>query len=34
VATAEATEWLVISGPEPLAFPTHETMVTNFFAQG
>jgi len=33
-ATEEATEWLVIASPEPLAFPTHETVVTNFFAQG
>jgi ADP-ribose pyrophosphatase YjhB (NUDIX family) len=31
-ATDEATEWLVISGPRSLAFPTHETVVSSYFA--
>ncbi|MGP3966299.1 NUDIX domain-containing protein [Streptomyces sp. 6N223] len=31
-ATAEATEWLVIDEPVPLAFPTHTAVVEAYFA--
>lgn len=31
-ATSEATEWLVISAHQPLAFPSHDTVVRGFFA--
>ncbi len=30
--TEEATEWLVITQPAPLAFPTHEAAVRTYFA--
>jgi 8-oxo-dGTP diphosphatase len=30
--TSEATEWLVLTGPERLAFPTHTDAMTAFFA--
>ncbi|MFD5316333.1 NUDIX domain-containing protein [Streptomyces sp. NPDC127098] len=33
VATPEATEWLVIHEPTPLAFPTHTEVVEEFFAR-
>lgn len=31
--TDEATEWLVITAPQRLAFPTHTTVVRDFFAR-
>jgi ADP-ribose pyrophosphatase YjhB (NUDIX family) len=31
-ATDEATEWLVIDEPVPLAFPTHTAVVTAYFS--
>ncbi|MGP4111939.1 NUDIX domain-containing protein [Streptomyces sp. 4N509B] len=31
-ATPEATEWLVIDAPVPLAFPTHQAVVEAYFA--
>jgi len=30
--TAEVTEWLVVDGPRPLAFPTHEQALASYFA--
>jgi ADP-ribose pyrophosphatase YjhB (NUDIX family) len=30
--TDEATEWLVLDQPEPLAFPSHTTMMESYFA--
>lgn len=30
--TEEATEWLVLSGPQPLAFPAHTWAVERYFA--
>jgi ADP-ribose pyrophosphatase YjhB (NUDIX family) len=32
VATDESTEWLVLTQPQPLAFPTHTEMMAAFFA--
>jgi ADP-ribose pyrophosphatase YjhB (NUDIX family) len=32
VATDESTEWLVLTEPQPLAFPTHTEMMAAFFA--
>jgi 8-oxo-dGTP diphosphatase len=32
-ATAEATEWLILHEPAPLAFPTHTAVVEAYFAQ-
>jgi 8-oxo-dGTP diphosphatase len=31
--TEEATEWLVITAPQPLAFPTHTAVVRDWFAR-
>lgn len=31
--TEEATEWLVLTAPEPLAFPTHSDAMAAFFAR-
>jgi ADP-ribose pyrophosphatase YjhB (NUDIX family) len=31
-ATAEATEWLVLTEPVPLAFPTHTEVAAAYFA--
>ncbi|ARQ67652.1 NUDIX domain-containing protein [Streptomyces marincola] len=31
-ATPEATEWLVLTAPAPLAFPTHTAVVESWFA--
>ncbi|TDC23532.1 NUDIX domain-containing protein [Streptomyces sp. 8K308] len=33
IATSEASEWLVIHEPVPLAFPTHTEVVKEFFAR-
>lgn len=30
--TEEATEWLVVTGPTPLAFPTHTVVANEWFA--
>lgn len=32
IATDESTEWLVLTEPKPLAFPTHTEMMAAFFA--
>lgn len=33
VATEEATEWLVLTGPVRLAFPTHTRAMADYFAR-
>ncbi|MFC4588499.1 NUDIX domain-containing protein [Sphaerisporangium corydalis] len=32
-ATSETTEWLVIDGPQELAFPLHTEVVANYFSR-
>jgi hypothetical protein len=32
IATDESTEWLVLTEPQPLAFPTHTEILGEFLA--